>query len=126
MYGNGVNAPNRTETAVIDSGGPDQSPVSGRSHPGIISRAGYGVNKGIHRQVVITQTKWHKLYRRQSGTLVAFAPGGAPGLFWMLDLAPDGRQIVALFAQTAAAGPKPSVHVTVLLTFFEELKRRMH
>ena len=49
---------------------------------------------------------------------------GPVGQFWMFDLAPDGTEIVALPAQPAER-PKRSVQVTVLLNFFDELKRRM-
>ncbi|HEY1494753.1 MAG TPA: DPP IV N-terminal domain-containing protein [Candidatus Solibacter sp.] len=42
-----------------------------------------------------------------------------------LDLAPDGKRFAVLTAPEAAAYAKGSVHVTFLLNFFDELKRRM-
>ena len=46
------------------------------------------------------------------------------GQFWNLDLAPDGKRF-AVFPRPEAAGEqKGSVHVTVLLNFFDELRRR--
>ena len=50
-------------------------------------------------------------------------PGG-PGI-WNLDLAPDGKRF-AVFPRPEATGEqKGSVHVTVLLNFFDELSRRV-
>ncbi len=42
-----------------------------------------------------------------------------------LDLAPDGKRFVVLALPEAPAGEKGSVHVTMLLNFFDELKRRI-
>ena len=43
-----------------------------------------------------------------------------------LDLAPDGKRFVVLSAPKPDAGEKgPPVHVTVLLNFFDELRRRV-
>jgi serine/threonine-protein kinase len=42
-----------------------------------------------------------------------------------LDLAPDGKRFVVLAMPEAPAGEKGSVHVTLLLNFFDELKRRI-
>lgn len=43
-----------------------------------------------------------------------------------LDLAPDGRRfVVMLIASGESAGDKSTVHVTVMLDFFDELKRRL-
>jgi hypothetical protein len=48
-----------------------------------------------------------------------------PGVaFWNLDLAPDGKRFVVSPRPDAAGGQKGSVHVTVLLNFFDELRRR--
>jgi hypothetical protein len=44
-------------------------------------------------------------------------------LFWNLDLAPDGKRFVVA-PQAAADSQKGSAHVTVLLNFFDELRRR--
>jgi hypothetical protein len=44
---------------------------------------------------------------------------------WNLDLAPDGKRF-AVFPKPEATGEqKGSVHVTVLLNFFDELRRRV-
>jgi Tol biopolymer transport system component len=42
-----------------------------------------------------------------------------------LDLAPDGRRFAVLTAPEAAGGEKGSLHVTMLLNFFDEVKRRI-
>ena len=42
-----------------------------------------------------------------------------------LDLAPDGKRFAVFTLPEVAPGEKGSVHVTVLLNFFEELKRRL-
>jgi serine/threonine-protein kinase len=41
-----------------------------------------------------------------------------------LDLAPDGKRFV-VFSQEAAGGAKGSIHVTMLLNFFDELRRKL-
>ena len=50
-------------------------------------------------------------------------------LFYMgssnMDLAPDGRRFVVLIPAQEADGEKGSVHITMLLNFFDELKRRI-
>src|SRR2546428_14146694 len=46
--------------------------------------------------------------------------GGA----WDLDLAPDGKRFAVFPRPDATVGQKGSVHVTVLLNFFDELRRR--
>jgi len=45
--------------------------------------------------------------------------------FWNLDLAPDGKRFVVSPRPAATGGQKSSVHVTVLLNFFDELRRRV-
>jgi hypothetical protein len=42
-----------------------------------------------------------------------------------LDLAPDGKRFVILSTPESAGGEKGSVHVTMLLNFFDELKRKI-
>jgi hypothetical protein len=42
-----------------------------------------------------------------------------------LDLAPDGKHFAVFALPEAAAGEKASVHVTMLLNFFDELRRRI-
>jgi eukaryotic-like serine/threonine-protein kinase len=45
-------------------------------------------------------------------------------LRWNLDLAPDGKRFAVIPRPEAASEQKGSVHVTVLLNFFDELRRR--
>jgi Tol biopolymer transport system component/predicted Ser/Thr protein kinase len=45
-------------------------------------------------------------------------------LYWNLDLAPDGKRFVVAPKPEATGGQKGSVHVTVLLNFFDELRRK--
>lgn len=45
--------------------------------------------------------------------------------FWNMDLAPDGKRFVVAPRTEATGGQKGSVHVTVLLNFFDELRRKM-
>jgi hypothetical protein len=42
-----------------------------------------------------------------------------------LDLAPDGKRFAVLTAPEAPGGEKGSVHVTMLLNFFDEVRRRI-
>jgi len=44
--------------------------------------------------------------------------------YWNFDLAPDGKRIAVFPRPDAADDRKGSVHVTVLLNFFDELRRR--
>ncbi len=46
-------------------------------------------------------------------------------VYWNLDLAPDGKRFVVSPRPEATGGQKGSVHVTVLLNFFDELRRKM-
>ena len=41
------------------------------------------------------------------------------------DLAPDGKRFAVFTLPETAPGEKGSVHVTMLLNFFDELKRRI-
>ena len=43
----------------------------------------------------------------------------------MFDLAPDGKRIVVLLPPNGVVDDKPIKHVTLLLNFFDELRRRM-
>jgi hypothetical protein len=45
--------------------------------------------------------------------------------YWNLDLAPDGRRFAVFPGPGAVDERKGSVHVTVLLNFFDELRRRL-
>jgi serine/threonine-protein kinase len=47
-----------------------------------------------------------------------------PPMGWAFDLAPDGKHVIALLNQTSGE-QKESVHVNVLLNFFDELRRRV-
>ena len=42
-----------------------------------------------------------------------------------LDLAPDGKRFAVLALPETPPGEKGTVHVTILLNFFDELKRRI-
>jgi hypothetical protein len=42
-----------------------------------------------------------------------------------LDLAPDGKRFVVLALPETSPGEKGTVHVTMLLNFLDELKRRI-
>ena len=42
-----------------------------------------------------------------------------------IDIAPDGKRFLVMMSQEAAAGEKSPVHVTMLLNFFDEVKRRI-
>ena len=42
-----------------------------------------------------------------------------------LDLAPDGKRFAVLYSPERAGAEKGSVHVTMLLNFFDEVKRRI-
>ena len=42
-----------------------------------------------------------------------------------LDLAPDGKRFAVLMMPEGAPGEKGTVHVTVLLNFFDEVNRRI-
>ncbi len=46
-------------------------------------------------------------------------------LQWNLDLAPDGKRFAVIPRPEAASEQKGSVHVTVLLNFFDELRRKL-
>ena len=45
------------------------------------------------------------------------------GVFSEYDLAPDGKRLAGLLAEHAE-GEKPPTHLTFLLNFFDELRRR--
>lgn len=48
----------------------------------------------------------------------------SPGL-WNLDIAPDGQRFVVLSSPGSGMEEPTSVHATVLLNFFDELRRRL-
>jgi Tol biopolymer transport system component len=47
------------------------------------------------------------------------------GDYMPFDLAPDGKRMIALLQQVAKSERSDSVHITVLLNFFDELKRKV-
>jgi serine/threonine-protein kinase len=47
------------------------------------------------------------------------------GAIWNLDLSPDGKRFAVIPRPEATSEQKGSVHVTVLLNFFDELRRRV-
>jgi hypothetical protein len=44
---------------------------------------------------------------------------------WNLDVAPDGKHLAVIPRPEASCYQKGSVHVTVLLNFFDELRRQL-
>jgi dipeptidyl aminopeptidase/acylaminoacyl peptidase len=48
-----------------------------------------------------------------------------PGIQWSTDLAPDGKRFAVFPTPEAASEQKGPVYVTVLLNFFDELRRRV-
>ena len=52
-------------------------------------------------------------------------PIGGTGAFQNLDLAPDGKRFVVIPLAESEKGEGQTVHVTFLLNFFDELRRRM-
>jgi Tol biopolymer transport system component len=60
--------------------------------------------------------------RLWSDTQILEPSGGGP---WDLDLAPDGKRFAVFPRPDATGEQKGSVHVTVLLNFFDELRRRV-
>ncbi len=53
------------------------------------------------------------------------SPISSTSMYWNFDLAPDGKRIVTSPEAVKAGDERGSVHVTVLLNFFDELKRRL-
>jgi hypothetical protein len=48
-----------------------------------------------------------------------------PGLYWPFDLTPDGKRLLIFPASLLKAEEQPSFHTTVLLNFFDELRRKV-
>jgi serine/threonine-protein kinase len=44
---------------------------------------------------------------------------------WNLDIAPDGRRFVVLAPPELSSAEPATVHATILLNFFDELRRRL-
>jgi hypothetical protein len=44
---------------------------------------------------------------------------------WNLDIAPDGRRFVVLAPPESSNEEPATVHATILLNFFDELRRRL-
>lgn len=59
---------------------------------------------------------------RQWSPAPLFRP--ANNALWNLDLAPDGKRFVIL-AMPEGRADQATIHVTVLLNFFDELRRRL-
>jgi eukaryotic-like serine/threonine-protein kinase len=55
-------------------------------------------------------------------TMQVFSPDAAS---WSLDLSPDGRRFAVLPQPNSTADDKRSMHVTFLLNFFDEVRRRI-
>ena len=60
---------------------------------------------------------------RQWSPAVLFRP--ANNALWNLDIAPDGRSFVVLAPPELSRAEPATVHATILLNFFDELRRRM-
>jgi serine/threonine-protein kinase len=50
---------------------------------------------------------------------------GANGILCLFDLTPDGRRIIAWEPEEQTKEPKVNLHVTMLLNWFDELRRRL-
>ena len=59
--------------------------------------------------------------RQRSDSAIFQTPAGFPSF----DLAPDGKRFVLIPAAQGGSDAKTSVHVTFLLNFFDEMRRRM-
>ncbi len=76
---------------------------------------------------------WEVMYTAKADTFIANKPRlwseaqlQEPNIqFWNLDLAPDGKRFAVFPRPEFADGRKGSVHVVVLLNFFDELRRRV-
>jgi hypothetical protein len=44
---------------------------------------------------------------------------------WNVDILPDGKRAVAILNRSATSGEQRSLHVTFLLNFFDEIRRRI-
>ena len=51
--------------------------------------------------------------------------GGASGISRLFDLTPDGRRIIAWVPEEQPKEAKVDLHVTMLLNWFDELRRRL-
>jgi serine/threonine-protein kinase len=79
-----------------------------------------------HQRVMVAS------YRARDGSFVADAPrpwGGEPlgdtGVYPGFDVSPDGERIVALFPAASPEERQARNHVTVLLNFLDEVRRRV-
>ena len=79
-----------------------------------------------HQRVMVAS------YRARDGTFAADAPrpwGGEPladtGVYPAFDVAPDGERLVALFPAASPEERQARNHVTVLLNFLDEVRRRV-
>ncbi len=112
--------------------GPPPGPASGRSPGGginpIWSRAGrelFYQSPDNHIMVAAYTTQADSFAadkpRLWSNTQFLDPAGGV----WNLDAAPDGKRFAVFPRPEATSEQKGSVHVTVLLNFFDELRRRV-
>jgi len=78
------------------------------------------------RVMMVTYTAKGPSFAPDKPRVWSLTPILALGMLWNFDLAPDGKRILAFPAAPMSDGDdKASVHVTVLLNFFDELKRRL-
>jgi Tol biopolymer transport system component/predicted Ser/Thr protein kinase len=108
-----------------------QISTDGGSHP-IWSRGALGAGRELFYQapdtriMVASYTAKADSFapekpRLWSNTQILEPSGGGP---WDLDLAPDGKRFAVFPRPNASGEQKGSVHVTFLLNFFDELRRR--
>jgi hypothetical protein len=60
---------------------------------------------------------------RQWSPAPLFRP--ANNALWNLDIAPDGRRFVVLAPPESSSEAPTTVHATILVNFFDELRRRL-
>ena len=60
---------------------------------------------------------------RQWSPAPLFRP--AYNALWNLDIAPDGRRFIALVPLESRSEEPTTVHATILLNFFDDLRRRL-
>jgi serine/threonine-protein kinase len=109
-----------------NAGGGKWQISSGGGKTAVWSRAGKKLFfENQNRQIMVTR------YEVNSQSFMAGKPGlwadevlAAPTLDANFDVAPDGARVGALVPRTAAEEKKPSQHLTFLLNFFDELRRR--
>ncbi len=82
--------------------------------------------------MVANPASWPSAYTTKGEAFTASTPrvwSGVPliatGNYPNYDLVPDGKRIAALLPEEDSEGPKPRTHLTFLLNFFDELRRKV-